>query len=105
VSLPGERGFNQIFEPVASPPQRMLRRDDRIADGAGDARFLDPRRAFLFGATVGRRFAGPTSDELDVRVPGLPKPIAVAALAVEPVLEATAPTRWLARTHFITARA
>lgn len=91
--------------------------------------FLNPYCAFIFGTRVGRRFARLEPDEMaftpgrlraalppagwrDVRVttrdfllPGLPEAVARPVLAVEPALEATALTRWLAQSHFISARA
>ena len=91
--------------------------------------FLNPYCAFIFGTKVGRRFAKLEPDEMaftpgelrralsgagwqetrvetrDFLLPGLPKPVAAAVLAVEPFLQATALTRWLAQSHFITARA
>jgi hypothetical protein len=38
-------------------------------------------------------------------LPGLPKAAARPILAIEPALEATAATRWLAQSHFVSARA
>jgi SAM-dependent methyltransferase len=91
--------------------------------------FLNPYCAFAFGTRIGRRFARLEPDEMaftpgelrralpeagwmdakvemrDFLVPGLPESIAKPVLAVEPFLEATALTRWLAQSHFITARA
>jgi SAM-dependent methyltransferase len=91
--------------------------------------FLNPYCAFIFGTGVGRRFAKLEPDEMaftpgelraalpragwrDIKVttrdfllPGLPDSLARPILAVEPALEATALTRWLAQSHFISARA
>jgi SAM-dependent methyltransferase len=91
--------------------------------------FLNPYCAFIFGTSVGRRFAKLEPDEMaftpgelrralpaagwtktevetrDFLVPGLPEVVARPVLAIEPFLEATALTRWLAQSHFITARA
>lgn len=91
--------------------------------------FLNPYCAFIFGTRVGRRWARLEPDEMaftprelqaalpsagwhDVRVrtkdfllPGLPKGLTSPILAVEPALEATMLTRWLAQSHFVTARA
>ena len=41
----------------------------------------------------------------DFLLPGLPEAVARPILAIEPALEATAATRWLAQSHFISARA
>jgi hypothetical protein len=41
----------------------------------------------------------------DFLLPGLPEALVKPSLVVEPLLEATAATRWLAQSHFITARA
>jgi hypothetical protein len=38
-------------------------------------------------------------------LPGLPKAAARPILAIEPALEASAATRWLAQSHFVSARA
>jgi SAM-dependent methyltransferase len=91
--------------------------------------FLNPYCAFIFGTRVGRRFAKLEPDEMaftpgqlrralplagwrdvvvttkDFLLPGLPKAAARPILAIEPVLEATAATRWLAQSHFVSARA
>ena len=91
--------------------------------------FLNPYCAFIFGTRVGRRFAKLEPDEMaftpgelrralpmagwrdaevrtkDFLLPGLPKAAARPILAIEPALEATAATRWLAQSHFISARA
>ena len=91
--------------------------------------FLNPYCAFIFGTRVGRRFAKLEPDEMaftpgqlrralplagwrdvtvttkDFLLPGLPKAAARPILAIEPALEATAATRWLAQSHFVSARA
>lgn len=91
--------------------------------------FLNPYCAFIFGTKLGRRFARLEPDEMaftpgelrdalpaagwrevavatrDFLLPGLPEALVKPSLAVEPLLEATAATRWLAQSHFITARA
>ncbi len=41
----------------------------------------------------------------DFLLPGLPNAAARPILAIEPALEATAATRWLAQSHFVSARA
>ncbi len=91
--------------------------------------FLNPYCAFIFGTGIGRRFAKLEPDEMaftpselrkavegagwrdvvvatrDFLLPGLPEGLERPILAVEPALEATAATRWLAQSHFVTARA
>ncbi|MBX9749594.1 MAG: class I SAM-dependent methyltransferase [Roseococcus sp.] len=91
--------------------------------------FLNPYCAFIFGTRFGRRMARLEPDEMaftpgelrralpaagwrevevatrDFLLPGLPEALVKPSLAVEPLLEATAVTRWLAQSHFITARA
>jgi SAM-dependent methyltransferase len=90
---------------------------------------LNPYCAFIFGTSIGRRFAKLEPDEMaftpgqlrralpaagwqdvtvttrDFLLPGLPEAIARPILAIEPALEATAATRWLAQSHFISASA
>jgi SAM-dependent methyltransferase len=89
---------------------------------------LNPYCAFIFGTGIGRRFAKLEPDEMaftpgqlrralpaagwrdvtvttrDFLLPGLPEAVARPILAIEPALEATAATRWLAQSHFISAR-
>jgi SAM-dependent methyltransferase len=91
--------------------------------------FLNPYCAFAFGTKLGRRMARLEPDEMafkprelrdalaasgwrevDVRmrdflVPGMPLALVKPVLAVEPALEGSALTRWLAQSHFITAKA
>lgn len=91
--------------------------------------FLNPYCAFAFGTKLGRRFARLEPDEMafkpghlrqalvdagwqdvvvkmrDFLVPGLPLPLVRPILAVEPLLEGSAVTSWLAQSHFTTARA
>jgi len=91
--------------------------------------FLNPYCAFAFGTRLGRRLAKLEPDEMaftpgelrralpaagwrevevatrDFLLPGLPRPLTRPVLAVEPVLESLALTRWLAQSHFVTARA
>ena len=91
--------------------------------------FLNPYCAFIFGTRIGRRFARLEPDEMaftssdlrrhianagwrevdvatrDFLVPGVPKALIRPTLAIEPIVEATALTRWLAQSHFATARA
>jgi SAM-dependent methyltransferase len=91
--------------------------------------FLNPYCALIFGTKFGRRWAKLEPDEMaftqgelrsvlptagwravevitrDFLLPGLPELFVKPSIAIEPVLEATAATRWLAQSHFITARA
>jgi hypothetical protein len=91
--------------------------------------FLNPYCAFIFGTQVGRRLARLEPDEMaftpgelrralpaagwqdvvvasrDFLVPGLPERLVGPIQAVETALEATVLTRWLAQSHFFTARA
>ncbi len=91
--------------------------------------FMNPYCAFAFGTSVGRRFARLEPDEMafkrgelltalggagwrdisvttrDFLLPGLPKALVTPTLAVEPLLEATPLTSWLAQSHFMTASA
>ena len=91
--------------------------------------FLNPYCAFAFGTKMGRRFARLEPDEMaftpgdlrqaltaagwqdvvvkmrDFLVPGLPLALVKPTLAVEPLLEASPVTSWLAQSHFMTARA
>ena len=91
--------------------------------------FLNPYCALIFGTKIGRRLAKLEPDEMaftarelraalapagwhdisvttkDFLVPGLPKALIAPIQTVEPALEATALTRWLAQSHFISALA
>lgn len=89
---------------------------------------LNPYCALIFGTAFGRRLAHLEPDEMaftagqlrralpeagwrsvsvttrDFLLPALPPMVARPILAIEPALEATMMTRWLAQSHFITAR-
>ena len=91
--------------------------------------FLNPYCAFAFGTKIGRRFARLEPDEMafkpgelrtalveagwqdvvvnmrDFLVPGLPLRLVGPTLALEPMLEGSALTSWMAQSHFMTARA
>lgn len=91
--------------------------------------FMNPYCAFIFGTGVGRKWALLEPDEMafragelrsivartgwsnvqlqtrDFLVPGLPVSLIKPVLAIEPLFEATALTRWLAQSHFVTADA
>ncbi|NEI68817.1 methyltransferase [Rhizobium lusitanum] len=102
-------------------------------DGGGMAfiepNLMNPYCAFIFGTRIGRKWARLEPDEMafsaaglrrrvlasgwrDVRIvtkdfllPGVPSSLVKPTLAVEPALEATPLTRWLAQSHFLTAGA
>ncbi len=105
-----------------------------VTNEGGGLAFIEPNLrnpycAFIFGTRTGRRFARLEPDEMaftsrglrrhianagwqevdvatrDFLVPGLPEALVKSVLAIEPVVEATALTRWLAQSHFATARA
>jgi SAM-dependent methyltransferase len=91
--------------------------------------FLNPYCAFIFGTKLGRKYALLEPDEMafragelravflksgwknvdlatrDFLLPGLPIGLIKPILAVEPYIEATALTSWLAQSHFVTADA
>jgi SAM-dependent methyltransferase len=91
--------------------------------------FMNPYCAFIFGTKAGRKWALLEPDEMafrasklrsvisksgwhnvqlqtrDFLVPGLPVQLIRPIIAVEPFLESTALTRWLAQSHFVTADA
>lgn len=90
---------------------------------------LNPYCAFIFGTRLGRGFAKLEPNEMaffpsklrqilpqagwrevtvntrDFLLPGLPVGVTRSILAIEPLLERTVMTRWLAQSHFISARA
>ncbi len=90
--------------------------------------FLNPYCAFIFGTKIGRNFARLEPDEMafkpqelrrslaqagwkhvdvttrDFLVPGVPKSLIKPILTIEPLLEGSIATRWLAQSHFMTAR-
>jgi SAM-dependent methyltransferase len=111
----------------------VLRALHSLTNSGGGLAFIEPNVlnpycAFIFGTGVGRRFAKLEPDEMaftqrklrkalptagwrdvtvttrDFLLPGLPHAVARAILAIEPALEATAATRWMAQSHFISAR-
>ncbi len=90
--------------------------------------FLNPYCAFIFGTQFGRRFAKLEPDEMaftrgellnyftsskwrdvsidtrDFLIPGVPEALIKPITFFEPAFEATVATRWLAQSHFLTAR-
>jgi SAM-dependent methyltransferase len=118
---------------VARLPQ-VLRALHSVTNRGGglafiEPNFLNPYCAFIFGTRVGRRWARLEPDEMaftsnqlrralseadwqdvsvttrDFLLPALPKWLVKPTLVVEPVLEGLAVTRWLAQSHFLSARA
>jgi SAM-dependent methyltransferase len=89
--------------------------------------FMNPYCTFIFGTKIGRKWALLEPDEMafragqlrkvvagagwrnvqlqtrDFLVPGLPVSLIKPVIAIEPLFEATALTRWLAQSHFVTA--
>jgi SAM-dependent methyltransferase len=89
--------------------------------------FMNPYCAFIFGTKMGRKWALLEPDEMafragqlqdvvseagwrnvqvktrDFLLPGMPVQLIKPVLAVESIFEATALTRWLAQSHFVTA--
>jgi SAM-dependent methyltransferase len=108
----------------------VLRKMTNPAGGIAfiEPNFLNPYCAFIFGTPFGRRWARLEPGEMaftpgalrnalskagwsdvsvamrDFLLPGLPETWVKPILAIEPAFEATALTRWLAQSHFVTAR-
>jgi SAM-dependent methyltransferase len=117
---------------VARLPEVLSALRDVTNTGGGlafiEPNLLNPYCAFIFGTRPGRRWARLEPDEMaftpnqlrcalsdadwqdvsvttrDFLLPGLPEWSVKPTLAVEPMLEGLALTRWLAQSHFITAR-
>ena len=109
---------------------RTLRAMTRPGGGLAfiEPNLMNPYCAFIFQTKTGRKWARLEPDEMafkasglerairdagwqdvavatrDFLVPGIPVALIRPILAVEPVLEGLAPTRWLAQSHFVTAR-
>jgi len=125
---------NGILHHLVARLPEVLRALNGVTEPGGglafiEPNFLNPYCAFIFGTKIGRRMARLEPDEMaftpaelrsalpaagwrevevamrDFLLPGLPEALVKPSLAVEPLLEATAATRWLAQSHFITARA
>ena len=123
---------NGILHHLGAHLVAVLRRLHEITNPGGRLAFIEPNIlnpycAFIFGTNIGRRWAKlepgemafkpgalrdalPASGWRDVRVctrdflvPGVPKMLVSPILAIEPALEATSATRWLAQSHFVTA--
>lgn len=124
---------NGILHHLVKRLPEVLRGLREVTNPGGGLAFIEPNFtnpfcAFIFGTAPGRRWAHLEPDEMaftagelrralpeagwretrvatrDFLLPGLPVPLIRPLLAVEPVLEATALTRWLAQSHFLTAR-
>ena len=125
---------NGILHHLVVELPRVLRALRKLTNPGGgmafiEPNFLNPYCAFAFGTRLGRRFARLEPDEMafkprelrealteagwqdvvvdmrDFLVPGLPLPLVKPTLAIEPLLEGSAVTSWLAQSHFMTARA
>lgn len=125
---------NGILHHLVLELPRVLTALHRLTNPGGglafiEPNFLNPYCAFAFGTKLGRRMAKLEPDEMaftpgelrsaladagwknvavkmqDFLVPGLPLPLVKPTLAVEPLLEATRLTSWLAQSHFMTASA
>lgn len=125
---------NGILHHLVKQLPRVLGNLHRMTNPGGglafiEPNFLNPYCAFAFGTKLGRRMARLEPDEMaftpgelrsaladagwknvavnmqDFLVPGLPLPLVKPVLAIEPALEATPLTRWLAQSHFMTASA
>jgi SAM-dependent methyltransferase len=125
---------NGILHHLVNHLDETLRALRTLSESGGKLAFIEPNLlnpycALIFGTRVGRRLASLEPDEMaftagqlrraiaaagwrdaqvatrDFLVPGTPGALVAPILAIEPALEATALTRWLAQSHFITARA
>ena len=125
---------NGILHHLVRRLPEVLRALHGLATPGGGLAFIEPNLlnpycAAIFGTAIGRRLARLEPDEMaftpgqlrralaeagwrrvevttrDFLLPGLPERLARPILAVEPALEATVLTRWLAQSNFATARA
>ena len=125
---------NGILHHLVVQLPRVLATLRRLTNPGGgmafiEPNFLNPYCAFAFGTALGRRFAKLEPDEMaftprelrtalaeagwqdvevkmrDFLVPGLPLPLVKPTLALEPMLESSGLTSWLAQSHFMTAKA
>lgn len=116
----------KLLPAVLQSLHRLINADGRLA--FIEPNLLNPYCAFLFGTSIGRKVGRLEPDEMaftrgqlmrvlsktgwseidvatrDFLIPGLPLSLVKPVQAVEPALESTALTRWLAQSHFITAR-
>jgi SAM-dependent methyltransferase len=125
---------NGILHHLVARLDAVLRTLHGMAEPGGGLAFIEPNLlnpycAAIFGTRLGRRWARLEPDEMaftsaalrrvlqptgwrevqvatrDFLLPGIPASFIAPVEAIEPALEATALTRWLAQSHFITARA
>jgi SAM-dependent methyltransferase len=125
---------NGILHHLVKRLPEVLSSMKQLTNPGGGMAFIEPNLmnpycAFAFGTKLGRRFARLEPDEMafkrgtltqalnaagwsdvavatrDFLVPGLPLPLVKPTLALEPMLEASSLTSWLAQSHFMTARA
>jgi SAM-dependent methyltransferase len=125
---------NGILHHLVLQLEPVLRTLHGMTQMGGGMAFIEPNRmnpycAFIFGTRLGRAWARLEPDEMaftagrlrkrvsasgwrevdidtrDFLLPGIPRQFIKPTLAVEPVLEAFPLTRWLAQSHFLTARA
>lgn len=125
---------NGILHHLVLRLDEVLRALRNVTNPSGGLAFIEPNFAnpycaFLFGTKMGRRLGKLEPDEMaftrgellaklphagwrevsvdtrDFLLPGMPMALARPVIAVEPALEATRLTSWLAQSHFITARA
>jgi SAM-dependent methyltransferase len=125
---------NGILHHLVMQLDQILRILREVTTQSGGMAFIEPNFsnpycAFIFGTKAGRKWALLEPDEMafragqlrsiisrsgwqnvqlqtrDFLVPGLPVQLIKPIIAVEPSLEATALTRWLAQSHFVTADA
>lgn len=124
---------NGILHHLVTRLDAILRALRQVSTAGGGLAFIEPNLlnpacAFMFGTRLGRRLAHLEPDEMaftpgalrraleasgwrqisvqtrDFLLPGIPTPLVGPILAVEPTLEASTLTKWLAQSHFITAR-
>lgn len=115
------------LEPVLSVLRNMTQTGGGIA--FIEPNLMNPYCAFIFGTKIGRKWARLEPDEMaftafglqrkaqasgwldisiktkDFLLPGIPSSFVRPTIAIEPLLEATLLSRWLAQSHFLTARA
>lgn len=125
---------NGILHHLVKRLPEVLASMRRLTNAGGGMAFIEPNFhnpycALAFGTGIGRRFARLEPDEMafkrsellgalhaagwsdievttrDFLLPGLPRPLIGPTLAIEPVLEGSSLTRWLAQSHFMTASA
>jgi 2-polyprenyl-3-methyl-5-hydroxy-6-metoxy-1,4-benzoquinol methylase len=125
---------NGILHHLVNELERVLTILRSMTNGGGgmsfiEPNFMNPYCAFIFGTKIGRKYALLEPDEMafraaelrkiiasagwsnvqlqtrDFLLPGLPVRLIKPILVIEPALEATFLTRWLAQSHFVNAEA